>query len=58
LAYYRERLGFAVDFAYESFYAAVSRDGVAIHLNGALPRRVPRVVPRTASDEDSDTARP
>jgi len=58
LAYYRERLGFAVDFAYESFQAAVSRDGVAIHLKCALPRRVPRVVPRTASDEDSDTARP
>ena len=58
LAYHRERLGFAVDFAYESFDAAVSRDGVAIHLKCALPRRVPRVVPRTASDEDSDTARP
>src|SRR2546422_7170357 len=32
LAYYRERLGFAVDFVYESFYASVSRDGAAIHL--------------------------
>jgi catechol 2,3-dioxygenase-like lactoylglutathione lyase family enzyme len=35
IAYYRDRLGFAVDFCYESFYAAVSRDGVAIHLKCA-----------------------
>jgi uncharacterized glyoxalase superfamily protein PhnB len=35
LAYYRERLGFGVDFCYQSFYAAVSRDGIAIHLKCA-----------------------
>ena len=28
IAYYRDRLGFALDFQYESFYAAVSRDGL------------------------------
>lgn len=32
VAYYRDQLGFAADFIYESFYAAVSRDGCAIHL--------------------------
>ena len=32
MAYYRDKLGFDVDFAYESFYASVSRDGFAIHL--------------------------
>src|SRR5262245_15411006 len=32
IAYYRDRLGFALDFQYESFYASVSRDGFAIHL--------------------------
>lgn len=32
VAYYRDNLGFSVDFVYESFYAAVSRDGFAIHL--------------------------
>ncbi|HYB94872.1 MAG TPA: VOC family protein [Vicinamibacterales bacterium] len=32
VAYYRDRLGFRVDFTYESFYAGVSRDGSAIHL--------------------------
>ena len=41
LAYYRERLGFEVDFVYESFYASVSRDGCAIHLKCA---------PKTAAD--------
>ena len=31
-AYYCEKLGFELDFTYESFYASVSRDGLAIHL--------------------------
>jgi uncharacterized glyoxalase superfamily protein PhnB len=35
IAYYRERLGFELDFNYESFYASVSRDGMAIHLKCA-----------------------
>jgi catechol 2,3-dioxygenase-like lactoylglutathione lyase family enzyme len=35
IAYYRDRLGFELDFNYESFYAAVSRDGFAIHLKCA-----------------------
>ena len=39
VAYYRERLGFTLDFTYEAFYASVSRDGFAIHLKhvDALP---------------------
>ena len=41
LACYRDRLGFEVDFTYESFYASVSRDGAAIHLKCA---------PKTVSD--------
>jgi catechol 2,3-dioxygenase-like lactoylglutathione lyase family enzyme len=32
VAYYRDRLGFTLDFAYDDFYASVSRDGFAIHL--------------------------
>lgn len=32
VAYYRDRLGFELDFIYDSFYASVSRDGFAIHL--------------------------
>jgi catechol 2,3-dioxygenase-like lactoylglutathione lyase family enzyme len=35
IAYYRDRLGFNVDFTYESFYASISRDGFAIHLKEA-----------------------
>jgi len=35
IAYYRDRLGFDLDFVYESFYASVSRDGFAIHLKCA-----------------------
>ena len=35
IAYYQERLGFDLDFCYESFYASVSRDGIAIHLKCA-----------------------
>ena len=35
IAYYRDKLGFSLDFVYQSFYAAVSRDGFAIHLKHA-----------------------
>jgi uncharacterized glyoxalase superfamily protein PhnB len=35
MAYYRDQLGFTVDFVYDSFYASVSRDGFAIHLKDA-----------------------
>jgi catechol 2,3-dioxygenase-like lactoylglutathione lyase family enzyme len=35
IAYYRDKLGFNLDFVYESFYASVSRDGFAIHLKCA-----------------------
>lgn len=35
IAYYCDKLGFELDFKYESFYASVTRDGFAIHLKGA-----------------------
>ena len=35
IAYYRDTLGFDLDFCYESFYASVSRDGFAIDLKCA-----------------------
>ena len=35
IAYYRDRLGFALDFVYDGFYASVSRDGVSVHLKAA-----------------------
>ena len=35
IAYYRDRLGFELEFTYQSFYACVRRDGFAIHLKHA-----------------------
>ena len=35
IAYYRDSLGFELDFQYASFYASVTRDGFAIHLKQA-----------------------
>lgn len=43
IAYYRDKLGFELDFKYQSFYAAVTRDGVAIHLKCA---------PKSAADRE------
>lgn len=38
IAYYCDKLGFDLDFTYESFYASVTRDGFAIHLkHGTQP---------------------
>ena len=37
LAFYRDRLGFRVEFVYDNFYADVCRDGCHIHLNCAPP---------------------
>jgi catechol 2,3-dioxygenase-like lactoylglutathione lyase family enzyme len=39
LAYYRDKLGFEVEFNYENFYASVMRDGCHIHLQCAPPAR-------------------
>lgn len=35
ISYYRDKLGFELDFKYQSFYASVTRDGFAIHLKDA-----------------------
>jgi catechol 2,3-dioxygenase-like lactoylglutathione lyase family enzyme len=43
IAYYCDKLGFALDFNYDSFYASVSRDGFAIHLKCA---------PKTIADRE------
>ncbi|HEY0338201.1 MAG TPA: VOC family protein, partial [Burkholderiales bacterium] len=37
LTYYRDQLGFEVEFDYEGFYASVIRDGCRVHLNCAAP---------------------
>lgn len=35
VGYYRDMLGFTIDFEHQGFYASVSRDGLAIHLKHA-----------------------
>lgn len=37
IRFYRDQLGFELDFSYEDFYASVRRDGCYIHLNCASP---------------------
>ena len=37
LAYYQDRMGFALDFNYEGMYASVVRDGCRVHLKSAAP---------------------
>ncbi len=39
LAYYRNQLGFELEFDYEGFYASVIRDGCRVHLNCAAPQK-------------------
>jgi len=53
LAYYRDRLGFTVDFTYESFYAAVSRDGATVHLKHAPKTVADRVLRREQEHLDA-----
>ena len=37
LLFYRQKLGFALDFCYEDFYASVHREGCHVHLQCAPP---------------------
>lgn len=43
IAYYCEKLGFELEFVYDSFHAAVRRDGFSVHLENA---------PRLAGERD------
>ena len=53
MAYYRDRIGFTVDFTYESFYAAVSRDGATVHLKHAAKTVADRVLRREKEHLDA-----
>ena len=37
VTYYRDQLGFNLEFDYEGFYASVIRDGCRVHLNCSAP---------------------
>lgn len=53
IAYYRDALGFSVDFIYESFYAAVSRDHATIHLKHGDPQSAVREHRKTEEHLDA-----
>jgi catechol 2,3-dioxygenase-like lactoylglutathione lyase family enzyme len=52
LAFYRDQLGFGLDFCYDEFYASVSRDGCHVHLKCADP--TPRDQAAIERDESID----
>lgn len=52
VAYYRDALGFDVDFMYESFYGAVSRNGACIHLKCATSSWTP-ITSRLGATDDA-----
>ena len=52
LAFYRDQLGFGLDFCHEGFYASVSRDGCHVHLKCADP--TPRDQAAFERDESID----
>jgi catechol 2,3-dioxygenase-like lactoylglutathione lyase family enzyme len=52
LSFYRDQLGFGVDFVFEGFYAGVSRDGCHIHLKHST--RTPRDQKAFAQEEHID----
>ncbi len=56
IAYYRDQLGFEVDFVYDSFYASGSRDGCAIHLKHAAKLAADRANRRQNEHLDASIA--
>jgi catechol 2,3-dioxygenase-like lactoylglutathione lyase family enzyme len=52
MAFYRDRLGFAVEFVYAGFYAGLRRDGCHIHLNCGQP--LPRDQARLEREDHID----
>lgn len=53
IAYYRDQLGFTLDFQYQDFYASVSRDGCGIHLKCAPKTEADRVYRRNENHLDA-----
>ena len=54
LAFYRDQLGFTVEFVYEGFYAGVCRDGCHIHFKCSRP--APRDPATVETEEEIDVA--
>lgn len=53
LSYYRDQLGFEVEFTYEGFYASVLRDGCRIHLKCSSPLERDQTAFETAEHLDA-----
>lgn len=51
LEFYTNTLGFAIEFRYEDFYAAITKDGCSIHLKSGKPSIEPR---HKGNNEDLD----
>jgi uncharacterized glyoxalase superfamily protein PhnB len=56
IAYYRDKLGFSLDFVYDDFYASVSRDGFNIHLKHGPPRAEERAFRKKHEHLDAHVA--
>jgi catechol 2,3-dioxygenase-like lactoylglutathione lyase family enzyme len=52
LAFYTTRLGFAIDFRYEDFYAGIRKDGFTIHLKTGAPNTQEQENKRANEDLD------
>jgi len=52
LDFYTQELGFEIDFRYEDFYAAITRDGYSIHLKLGTPNMEERL--SRGKNEDLD----
>jgi catechol 2,3-dioxygenase-like lactoylglutathione lyase family enzyme len=53
MAFYRDRLGFEVEFNYENFYASVCRDHCHVHLKCAPPAPRDQAALERAEDLDA-----
>jgi len=52
IEFYTKKLGFAIDFRYEDFYAGISKDGCSIHLKTGSPSV--EVIKSKRTNEDLD----
>lgn len=49
IAFYKDKLGFELEFRYEDFYAGIIKDGCSIHLKTEKPSKEERENKRASS---------
>ena len=52
ITFYKEKLGFELEFQYEDFYAGIIKDGCSIHLKSGEPSMQERMNKRENNDLD------